>query len=31
LVEQVQRDVDLRYEALDFIALVRSGIFLQPS
>jgi hypothetical protein len=29
-IEQVQRDVDLREQALDFIALVRAGIVLQP-
>jgi hypothetical protein len=30
LFEQVQRRVDLRYEAPDFIALVRAGVFLEP-
>jgi nitrate/TMAO reductase-like tetraheme cytochrome c subunit len=30
LFEQVQRRVDLRHEALNFIALVRAGVFLEP-
>ena len=28
--ERIQRGVDLRQKALDFVALMRPGVFLQP-